>query len=69
MSNDADRRLGPMVRLRDATAQLLADAERALKCGDPNQDRDSIRRLRQQLATFDRQLQRSRSSLSRPAHH
>ena len=67
MSNDADLRLGPMVRLRNATAQLLADAERALRAGDPGQDRASIRALRRQLEAFDRQLNRSRQSLSRPS--
>jgi hypothetical protein len=64
--NDAlDLRLAPLARLRAATAQLLAAAEVALDAGDPAQDDACIDRLRHQLASFDRQLQRSRRLLSR----
>ena len=65
MHDALDVRLAPLARLRLATAQLLAAAELALAAGDPAQDAAAIARLRHQLASFDRQLQRSRRLLSR----
>ena len=65
MPDEMDWRLAPLVRLRSATAQLLASAEAALAAGDPAQDSACIDRLRHQLAAFDTQLRRSRQALSR----
>lgn len=65
MTDDLDRRLAHLTSLRDATADLLAQAEAALKSGSRSQNASSVERIRSQLASFDNQLQRSRDALSR----
>lgn len=58
-------RLGPLLRLRSATAQLLAAAEAALEARDPNQDSASVERLRQQLGRFDAHIHQLQRTLPR----
>jgi len=65
MLDDLDLRLRPLVSLRDATADLLAEARVALRSGCPSQDKAAVARLERQLASFDLHIQRSRCSLSR----
>ena len=69
MRNALDSRLLPLVRLRNATAELLVEAQRALQAGCPSQDRKSVRALKRQLASFDLHLNRSRQALSAAARH
>lgn len=67
MPDAIDQRLLPLVRLRDATAELLSEAQRALEAGCASQDRRSVQAIKRQLASFDRQLRRSRQALSAAA--
>ena len=67
MRDAIDARLLPLVRLRDATAELLVEAQRALKAGSRSQDRKSVQAIRRQLASFDRHIARSRQALSAAA--
>jgi hypothetical protein len=68
MRDAIDSRLLPLVRLRDATAELLLEAQRALSAGCPSQDRRSVQAIKRQLASFDRHLKRSRAALSAVPH-
>lgn len=67
--NDANLapRLGPLLRLRTATADLLAGAEAAQAAGDSNHTADSTARIRTQLESFDRRIEQLRRTLSRTA--
>lgn len=47
------RRLDPLLRLRNATAQLLQQAEEALSRGDGSQTRESVALIRRQYESFD----------------
>jgi hypothetical protein len=69
MRDAIDSRLLPLVRLRDATAELLAEAQKALKAGSRSQDRRSVQAIKRQLASFDRHLSRSRQALLAASRH
>lgn len=60
---DPMTRLEPLVRLRDAAADLLERAERAYRAGDRAQDASSIERLRQQVHAFEERLQQCLTTL------
>lgn len=59
------QRLAPLLRLRNATALLLVDAETALARHDPDQDSATVERLRAQLARFDHHLSQLQCTLDR----
>ncbi|MGA1730912.1 MAG: hypothetical protein ACO4B5_11855 [Steroidobacteraceae bacterium] len=63
MQDHLDAALAPLVRLRDATADLLASAQKAYDDGDVSQNNDTITRIQRQLDSFDQQLARSRRLL------
>lgn len=63
MQDHLDAALAPLVRLRDATADLLASAQKAYDEGDVSQTNDTIRRIQQQLDSFDSRVARSRRLL------
>ena len=63
MQDHLDAALAPLVSLRDATAGLLASAQKAYDDGDVSQSNGTLARIQRQLDSFDQQLARSRRLL------
>lgn len=62
-------RLEPLRRLRDASHELLLEAEARLRAGDPNQTWESVDRIRRCVESFDDRLARSGSLLAQADQH